>query len=177
VGLNVHFHCLVLDGVYVRDDDGELRFHELGAPTHEEITDVARWTHERLGRVLERHGRSLDEGAPDDGAADLLAREQPVLASCYEASTADRQLLGDAPGLQTRKLAHVVRELAKPNDALAEVTEARSDGTSDQPGRGCPSAHALFGCSAGLRPSTMRGKKWTQDRCWVLLFRYWRTCQ
>ncbi|KIG11610.1 Transposon-like protein [Enhygromyxa salina] len=54
--LNVHFHCLVLDGVYVRDDEGELRFHSLGAPTREEVTEVARWTHERLGRVLERHG-------------------------------------------------------------------------------------------------------------------------
>jgi hypothetical protein len=52
---------------------------------------------------------------------DLLAREQPVLASCYAASTADRQLLGDAPGQQTRKLAHAVREVAKRNDALAEV--------------------------------------------------------
>jgi hypothetical protein len=30
--LNVHFHCLVLDGVYVRDDEGALRFHELGDP-------------------------------------------------------------------------------------------------------------------------------------------------
>jgi hypothetical protein len=58
-----------------------LRFHEIGTPTHEEIYDVARWIHERLGRVLERHGRSLDEDAPDDDAADLLAREQPVLAS------------------------------------------------------------------------------------------------
>ncbi len=72
--LNVHFHCLVLDGVYVRDDAGALRFHDLGAPTHEELTDVASWTHERLRRVLERHGRSLD-----DDATDLLAREQPVL--------------------------------------------------------------------------------------------------
>jgi hypothetical protein len=71
--------------------------------------------------VLERHGRSLDEDAPDDEAADLLAREQPVLASCYGASTADRQLLGVAPGQQTRKLAHAVREVAKPNVALAEV--------------------------------------------------------
>jgi hypothetical protein len=39
----------------------------------------------------------------------------------YGASTADRQLLGDAPGQQTRKLAHAVREVAKPNYALAEV--------------------------------------------------------
>ena len=121
--LNVHFHCLVLDGVYVRDERGVLCFHELGAPTHEEITDVARWTHERLARVLASHGRSLDELADDDAAADVLVQEQPVLASCYGASAADQQLLGDAPGQQTRKLAHAVREVAQPKlgDALAEV--------------------------------------------------------
>jgi hypothetical protein len=81
--LNLHFHCLVLDGVYVTDDEGVLRFHELGAPTNEEITEVAKWTHERLGRVLERHGRSLDEDAPDDGAADLLAREERLDLTAY----------------------------------------------------------------------------------------------
>jgi hypothetical protein len=32
----------VLDGVYVRDDEGALRFHEFGAPTHEEIDEVAK---------------------------------------------------------------------------------------------------------------------------------------
>ncbi|WP_240480227.1 hypothetical protein [Enhygromyxa salina] len=42
----------------------------LGAPTSQEVTEVARWTHERLGRVLERHGRSLDELGCDD-APDL----------------------------------------------------------------------------------------------------------
>ncbi|WP_219906710.1 hypothetical protein, partial [Enhygromyxa salina] len=56
----------LLDGVYVRDDEGELRFHSLGAPTHEEVTEVARWTHARLSGVLERHGRSFDELACDD---------------------------------------------------------------------------------------------------------------
>ncbi|KIG12267.1 hypothetical protein DB30_01743 [Enhygromyxa salina] len=45
--------------------------------------------------MLERHGRSLDELACED-APDLLAQEQPALASCYGASVADRQLLGDA---------------------------------------------------------------------------------
>ncbi|KIG14684.1 hypothetical protein DB30_06410 [Enhygromyxa salina] len=59
------------------------------------LPDVAKWTHERLGRVFERHGRSLDELAGDD-APDLLAQDQPALAACYGASVADRQLLGDA---------------------------------------------------------------------------------
>ncbi|KIG16812.1 Transposon-like protein [Enhygromyxa salina] len=118
--LSVHIHFLVLYGVYVRDDEGELRFHSLGAPTSRQLTEVAKWTPERLGRVLERHGRSFDELACED-APELLAQEQPALASCYRASVADRKRLGDAPGQQTRKLVHPVRRLAKPNEALAEV--------------------------------------------------------
>jgi hypothetical protein len=115
--LNPHFHTLALDGVYVRDEDGKLRFHELGAPTGEEVLEVARSTHERLVRVLERHGRSL-EGF--DETPDTLAAEQPVLASCYAASAADVQLLGAAPGQRTAKLVRPVRAVASPHHALAE---------------------------------------------------------
>jgi hypothetical protein len=78
--LSVHFHTLVLDGVYIRGPTGGLRFHRLTRPTSEQVAEVARWTHERLGRVLERHGRSLDEL---DDAPDELAQDQPALASCY----------------------------------------------------------------------------------------------
>ena len=38
----VHFHSL--DGVYVCDGEGGLRFHELGKANAEEIVEVARWT-------------------------------------------------------------------------------------------------------------------------------------
>ncbi|WP_052551810.1 transposase [Enhygromyxa salina] len=72
--LNVHFHCLVLDGVYVRDDEGELRFHSLGAPTSQEVTEVARWTHARLGRVLVGdHDQAHRTAAP--GAGHVVNRE------------------------------------------------------------------------------------------------------
>ncbi len=57
--LNVHFHTLALDGVYVREQSGALSFHRLPDPTHEEVVQVATWVHERLARVLARHGRSL----------------------------------------------------------------------------------------------------------------------
>jgi hypothetical protein len=99
---------------------GELRFRPLPRPSTEEVHRVARWTHERLGRVLARHGRSLDEFTSDD-APDKLADEQPVLASCYGASVGDRQLLGAVPGERTRKLVHPVREVASPDEALADV--------------------------------------------------------
>jgi hypothetical protein len=46
------------------------------APTHEEVVEVATWVHERLARLLERHGRSpeSDDDAPSMLAEDLVAR-------------------------------------------------------------------------------------------------------
>jgi hypothetical protein len=70
------------DDVYVRDEEGELQFRELGEPTPEDVAQVAAWTHAGLVRVLQRHGRSLD-GVSD--AADSFATDQPVLASCHVA--------------------------------------------------------------------------------------------
>ena len=116
--LNVHFHTLVLDGVYIREATGGLRFHGLTSPTPEQVAEVARWTHERLGRVLERHGRSLDEL---DDAPDELAQDQPALASCYGAAVGDRQLLGADPGQRTQKLRAPIAETTATNEALADV--------------------------------------------------------
>ena len=48
--------------MYVRDDEGELRFHSLGAPTHEEVTEVARWTSSRVS------GSRLEAGPARDRA-------------------------------------------------------------------------------------------------------------
>jgi hypothetical protein len=118
--MNVHFHTLVLDGVYVRDDAGPVRFRPLPSPTPDEVADVARGTYERLVCVLERHGRSLD-GLDDDDAPDELSQDQPALASCYAASLADRQLLGAEPGRRTRKLVEPVRDVSGSDEALADI--------------------------------------------------------
>jgi hypothetical protein len=60
-----------------------LQFHRLADPTHEDVVQVATWTHQRLARVLERHGHSLDA---EDDAPNVLANDQPALASLYDAS-------------------------------------------------------------------------------------------
>ena len=116
--LNPHFHTIALDGAYVRDGEGELVFHALPEPSAEEVAQVAEWTHASLVRVLARHGRSLDgvEEAPD-----RLRDEEPALASCYAASAADVQLLGEAPGQRTSKLVRPVRLVPSPTAPVAEV--------------------------------------------------------
>lgn len=115
--LNVHFHTMALDGVYVREPSGVLAFHALGAPTFDEVQQVAQWTHVGIERVLRAHGRTLD-GMSDEPAE--LTHDQPVLASCYAASAADVQLLGDAAGQRTLKLVQAVREVRPAQRALAE---------------------------------------------------------
>jgi hypothetical protein len=40
LNINVHFHTLALDDVYVEDDDGFVRFHQVGHPTNEEVRRI-----------------------------------------------------------------------------------------------------------------------------------------
>jgi hypothetical protein len=84
--LNVHFHTLALDGVYVRGDDGaagELVFHALPEPTGDEILEVARRTAERAVAILNKRGRSVDGFGNEEQSA---AERDPALASCIGAA-------------------------------------------------------------------------------------------
>ncbi|MCP4387074.1 MAG: transposase [Gammaproteobacteria bacterium] len=114
--LNVHFHTLALDGVYVKGADGEPHFHALDAPSTEEVAQVAAWTH---AGILKRRGTDCE--LVDD--IDPVMDEHPALASCYSASANDTQLLGLEPGSKTEKLTRPVPvpQQPQPITALAEV--------------------------------------------------------
>ena len=80
LNLNLHFHMLLLDGIYVSSGD-RLRFHRLKAPTKAELETLVRRVSESVGRHLERQGllvRDLDntylalEPHDDDGLAQML---------------------------------------------------------------------------------------------------------
>lgn len=56
LNLNIHFHMLFLDGVYVGDDENDLRFV---STTHHKMEDIVSLTHKmstRIVRYLERAG-------------------------------------------------------------------------------------------------------------------------
>jgi hypothetical protein len=59
--LNVHLHCLVLDGVYRCDADGVPGFIEAGAPTDEELHALLRTVIARLMKMLTRRGVLVQE--------------------------------------------------------------------------------------------------------------------
>jgi len=95
LNLNVHFHSLVLDGVYARDEQGGVRFHPLPPPDGAEVARVASRIARRIARLLERRG--LHAGA-DPGDADPLPDRQPLLASLYAASVSGRVATGSRAG-------------------------------------------------------------------------------
>jgi hypothetical protein len=96
LALNVHFHSLVTDGVFLRRRfEGPLEFVELPPPTPEEVTAIAWATCRRARRILERHGLWEDEGP---GGEDALAATEPGLADLYQASVRGRIALGGSRG-------------------------------------------------------------------------------
>jgi hypothetical protein len=79
--LNVHFHSIVIDGVYAAGPDGRPEFHALPAPGDEDVprlTEIAAW---RTRSLLERPGRGT---AADPEHADPLSQEDPGMAGAVD---------------------------------------------------------------------------------------------
>ncbi len=56
LNLNIHYHMLFLDGIYVDSANGSSRFRWVKAPTRAELTQLAHIIAQRVGRFLERQG-------------------------------------------------------------------------------------------------------------------------
>ena len=75
--LNVHFHTLVLDGVFSEARPGPLTFHPAPQPSDDDVAHVLATVRARVGRLLaRRHLEPADDTAPADPLADV----SPVLA-------------------------------------------------------------------------------------------------
>lgn len=119
--LNVHFHSLVLDGVYVHENDdprAPLEFHELSAPTHADIAEVAARTAARVEKILRARGRSLDAELGDDTPPEL-ALDEPGLAACYAAAAQGVSVSGDRAGKPPLRLIASPDPPARPRAADA----------------------------------------------------------
>jgi hypothetical protein len=79
LNLNLHFHMLFLDGVYVEAPDGTLSFRWVKAPTSAELSALAGRIAGRVGRFLERQGL-LECDAESPCLAELALDEQPMQA-------------------------------------------------------------------------------------------------
>jgi len=81
---NLHFHTLVLDGVFTEAPGGALTFHPAPGPSDVEVAAALATIRHRVHRLLVRHG--LEPGDDATGPADQLAEESPVLAGIVGAS-------------------------------------------------------------------------------------------
>jgi hypothetical protein len=99
LNLNVHFHTLVVDGVFVRKPDGSLSFTAAKAPTDEEIDTLLGVIRARILRLLVRRGLLCDDAG--DG---LDEQEAPPLHAVYAASVRQRVATGRRAGARVLRL-------------------------------------------------------------------------
>ena len=97
LNLNVHFHTLVLDGVY-RDEPGGCGFDfvPLAAPPPAELERLLRRIRSRIAALLQRRGLGRDESIPS--SADGLAETEASLAACTAGSLQHCVALGRTDG-------------------------------------------------------------------------------
>jgi len=96
LNLNIHFHTLVLDGVFTEGGGGTLPFRPLPPPTDGEVGAVLATIYVRVCRLLRRQG--FDETAADLSRPDPIAEESPMLAGISSASIHGRVALGPRAG-------------------------------------------------------------------------------
>jgi hypothetical protein len=99
---NLHFHTLVLDGVFTAGPEGALTFHPAPGPSDAEVAAALATIRHRVRRLLVRHG--LEPADDATGPADRLAEESPVLAGIVGASVQGRVALGQRAGARVRRL-------------------------------------------------------------------------
>ena len=99
LNLNVHFHTLAVDGVFVREPDGSIGFVAGKAPTDEEVEALLDVIRARILRLLVRRGLLSDEAG--DGVSEP---ETPPLHALYAASVRQRVAMGPRAGATVLRL-------------------------------------------------------------------------
>jgi hypothetical protein len=56
LNLNLHFHTLVLDGIYLAEEGGQVVFRAVPPPNDAEVARVTERIQRRVARLLERRG-------------------------------------------------------------------------------------------------------------------------
>jgi len=88
LNLNIHFHMLFLDGVYIGDSNGHpVRFRRVKPPTRNELTKLTHTIAHRVARCLER------QGLLERDTGNIYLTPQAVETSDEDAS---HQLLGSS---------------------------------------------------------------------------------
>ena len=107
INLNLHFHCIFLEGVYLdrSDQDRKPRFVTGEAPSNTDIAAVVQKISRRVIRMLRRLGY-LEAGIDAAAATgyDPLCDDAPKLARTLAASVQQRIAFGERAGQKVRRL-------------------------------------------------------------------------
>ncbi len=107
LNLNVHFHCVFLEGVYLDRTEAGLkpRFVKGEPPTDADIATVVQTISRRIIRTLRSLGY-LEAGSDAAVATgyDPLMDDEPVLAHTLAASVQQRVAFGERAGQQVRRM-------------------------------------------------------------------------
>jgi hypothetical protein len=102
LNLNVHFHTLVLDGVFQRESEGRLRFYPSPPPTDLEVAGLLETIRSRILRLLRRRGLIGEDIDPE--AQDPFVSQSSLLAGLSNAAVLGRVALGPRAGRRIRRI-------------------------------------------------------------------------
>ncbi len=123
--LNVHFHALVLDGIYAETEEGELAFHPTPAPDEDDLAHIARRVRRRVARELEARGFTMASAGEEEGDSD-----DEILLRLGHASAAGTIAQGPRAGMRIPPSARLAR-------GVGGAATIRRDGARGSLGRNC----------------------------------------
>jgi hypothetical protein len=133
LNLNIHFHILFLDGVYVYRDSRAPHFQRVKAPDKSELQDLVQLISQRVGRSLERQG--LLEQDAESAWLDLdPAEDTDAMPQLLGSSITYRIAVGPQQGRKAFMI-RTIRPLDGPDPGLERV--AKANGFSLHAGVSC----------------------------------------
>ena len=113
--LNVHFHILLLDGVYVEEEDGGLRFRTGVKPSTEDLQRVVSKVADKVIALLRQRG---------EAAAERIAESEPALSVLAASSVQGRAVTKSRRGRTLHWLYDPLRAMER-GEPAAEVAKDR----------------------------------------------------
>ena len=133
LNLNIHFHILFLDGVYVYRDNRPPRFQRVKAPDKGELEKLIQLISRRVGRCLERQGL-LEQDTESAWLHLDPAQDTDTMPLIQASSISYRIVFGPQQGRKAFMI-RTIRPLDRPDPGLERV--AKANGFSLHAGVSC----------------------------------------
>ena len=103
--LNVHYHQIWIEGVFVKPKDkNRPSYRWTPSPTDKDVMDMLATIRTRVVRLLVRRGYLKSDETPTGEATDNFESDEPLLASVMAASTQGMIATGERAGQRVRKV-------------------------------------------------------------------------